>query len=462
MPQQPLVTPPATTPQTLAQTIKAKYPGQYDDISDTDLEAKVKAKYPGVYDDLPVTKAQTPPPMPGIASQLLNTGLNTLGEAAKATVQPVIHPLDFLASSVQMPANVIKSHMEQGQKAYDAFMRGDRTEAVLRELAAIVPVVGPITANYVDANQQGKEQIAGQGIASLLMSKAPEAVAATRAGVATARNAVASRVMQSALKPSVEASMDTTAAGVPKVVDTMLKEGITVSPEGVKKLYTFLGNTAKSIETKTANAPGRVFPDQVVQHALDLTKGFADQVNSAQDLKAVADAANQFLDEQTAKHGVAFGLVNPMTVADAQALKTGTYKALGSKSYGELKGASIEGQKGLASGLKDQIEQLVPDIKDTNARYGALSDALEATARRVGVSGNRDLGGIFWIAHNPEAFLAATFDRSPMVKSLIARGLYTEAATAAQVPPPLLKFAINALVSAPTAMKPVPSHEVKK
>lgn len=44
-------------PQTLAQRVKAKYPGVYDDLPDAELEAKVKAKYPGVYDDVPTTPA---------------------------------------------------------------------------------------------------------------------------------------------------------------------------------------------------------------------------------------------------------------------------------------------------------------------------------------------------------------------------------------------------------------------
>lgn len=35
----------------LGQRVKAKYPGQYDDLSDVDLARKVQAKYPGQYDD---------------------------------------------------------------------------------------------------------------------------------------------------------------------------------------------------------------------------------------------------------------------------------------------------------------------------------------------------------------------------------------------------------------------------
>lgn len=44
--------------KTLAQRIKEKYPGQYDDMADADLEASVLTKHPGVYDDLPRTSAR--------------------------------------------------------------------------------------------------------------------------------------------------------------------------------------------------------------------------------------------------------------------------------------------------------------------------------------------------------------------------------------------------------------------
>src|SRR5690348_9382842 len=40
---------------TLAQRIRAKFPGQYDDLSDTELETRVLSKHPE-YGDLPRTK----------------------------------------------------------------------------------------------------------------------------------------------------------------------------------------------------------------------------------------------------------------------------------------------------------------------------------------------------------------------------------------------------------------------
>lgn len=49
-------------PSTLAQRVRAKHPGAYDDLTDPQLEAAVTKKYPGVYDDIPRTPQGTPPP----------------------------------------------------------------------------------------------------------------------------------------------------------------------------------------------------------------------------------------------------------------------------------------------------------------------------------------------------------------------------------------------------------------
>ncbi len=115
------------------------------------------------------TVSQTPR---STGQQLFDTGFNTLDQAAHAVVSPVVHPLDTGAAIINAPKDLAKSHMDQAQKAYDAFQRGDRGEATLRALASIVPVVGPMLANYADADQSGKEQIAGGVIGGLASGRA--------------------------------------------------------------------------------------------------------------------------------------------------------------------------------------------------------------------------------------------------------------------------------------------------
>src|SRR5262245_10840655 len=67
-------------PQTLAQRVRAKYPGAYDDLSDAQLEQSVRAKYPGVYDDLP--SSGTAPPTG--APSALDLGVETIGGVISA------------------------------------------------------------------------------------------------------------------------------------------------------------------------------------------------------------------------------------------------------------------------------------------------------------------------------------------------------------------------------------------
>lgn len=65
-------------PQTLAQLVRAKHPGAYDDLSDQALEAAVTAKYPGQYDDLPKTPVpqSTSAPVPRAADWSTRLGLH--------------------------------------------------------------------------------------------------------------------------------------------------------------------------------------------------------------------------------------------------------------------------------------------------------------------------------------------------------------------------------------------------
>jgi len=77
------------TIEELGQKVKGKYPGVYDDISDTDLGVKVKAKYPGAYDDFvsvqPPPQAPQPTPPTRLPSQV--PGTTTEGERAQKLSQ---------------------------------------------------------------------------------------------------------------------------------------------------------------------------------------------------------------------------------------------------------------------------------------------------------------------------------------------------------------------------------------
>jgi hypothetical protein len=282
---------------------------------------------------------------------------------------------------------------------------------------------------------QAATSIGGQA----LLQGGSEAVGA---GLGAVAKPIAVDLMQSALKPTIKLTQKAIARGeVPPVVQTMLKEGITVSPRGLEKLNTLIGATNDEIAGAIKSVSADVQPLKVASKLNETARTFANQVNPASDLEAVSRVGQEFLDAHP-----------NLTVQQAQALKQGTYKQLAGK-YGELKGAEIEGQKALARGLKDEIASEVakaggPDLGALNAREGAMMTARDATARRVAMSSNRDPMGLASLAvTHPMTFLTVLADRSPAVKSLLARGAWGAAGSVAKVSPQLIRMAVQAVAS---------------
>lgn len=246
------------------------------------------------------------------------------------------------------------------------------------------------------------------------------------------------RLMQSAVKPGVKTLTQATKAGesTPRVVQTLLDEGINVTPAGVGKLQALLASTNDDIAKAIAPSTAKIEPLSVASRLTDTAKRFATQVNPQPDLEAISRVGENFLDAQA----------KPITVQAAQALKQGTYARIGEK-YGREVAASIEAEKALARGLKEEIAANVPGVSALNAREGRLLEALDTVGRRVALAGNRDPIGFAWVAHNPTTFLAALIDRSPAVKSLLARGMYQGAALAGKVTPQAIRVATHALLT---------------
>jgi hypothetical protein len=256
-------------------------------------------------------------------------------------------------------------------------------------------------------------------------------------------------IMQSALKPGLRTTLAAVKSGeVPPVVRTLLKEGVNVTPGGIDKLNAIITasndtitEALNSLPTKagTANA---ILPSAVAERLGPVMKQFANQVNPEGDLNAIESVGKEFMRTSGPT----------LSATEAQALKQGTYKALKDQAYGTVKGSAIEAQKALARGLKEEVaaeaERHGIDITTPNLREGAAITARDAVAKRVAMVGNRDPAGLAWLAHNPTTFLLALAERSPIVKSYLARGLYSAAANAAGVPTAAIRTAIAAVASA--------------
>jgi len=166
-------------PDTLAQKIKAKYPGVYDDLSDSELEAKITAKYPGVYDDIPKTAAgaggamnfaivngqrvpvddgpldavkgfvQNVNPIPAIQSVgkalIPEAAARMAGAPDAASYGPVNAARGMLAA---------QNNVKQGADA--AWAAGDYQTAIRKYADWLLPIIGPAMDASADKMQAGQ------------------------------------------------------------------------------------------------------------------------------------------------------------------------------------------------------------------------------------------------------------------------------------------------------------------
>lgn len=183
----------------------------------------------------------------------------------------------------------------------------------------------------------------------------------------------ASELYTSALKPSVTLS----AAERARRVQTGLQNEIPVSEAGIDKLNTLVQDLQNKVSGTIANKPAATVNKFAVASRLGGTaQKFANQVTPEADLQAIGEAGNEFLRNQP----------TDIPATQAQALKTGTYQQLKGAAYGSLKPATVEAQKALARGIKEELEAQFPEIKDMNAKEGALiglDKSLERAVNRV-------------------------------------------------------------------------------
>jgi hypothetical protein len=216
--------------------------------------------------------------------------------------------------------------------------------------------------------------------------------------------------MQSALKPGVVAERKGQAG---PAVQTLMDEGISVSRGGLAKLREKIDTLNDQIAGAIDNSTATVSKHDVGYRLGDTLTRFQKQVAPTADLNSILGTWDDFLKTYPDR----------IPVKTAQEVKQGTYRALGEKSYGELKSASVEAQKTLARGLKEEIADAVPEVRHLNAQESKMLQALPLLERRVLTEANKNPMGLSILAKDPTGFMAFMADRSALFKSLVARML---------------------------------------
>ena len=228
------------------------------------------------------------------------------------------------------------------------------------------------------------------------------------------------RLMQSAIKPT---TADLRTGKAKQAVQTMLEEGVnptmqrTIFGRGLDTLKEKVGNLNNQISDIIQNSKGNVSKSSVLSYLDDLERKAMQQVNPASDLKAIQNVRDEFI-----SHPLAQGETIPVQLA--QKLKSGTYKAVGAKSYGELGSTATEAQKQLARGLKEEVALAEPAVSALNTQESALLNALNVSERRALQELNNNPLSLSLLANDPRAAVAFMADKSGAFKALLARILY--------------------------------------
>lgn len=357
-------------------------------------------------------KTAEPPSVSGFLQNVVNSGGQFIGNAANA----VIHPLqtaDALANvGLGFTEKALGSHAQtQGHeqnadalvKMYvDRYGGWDNLKKTMYTdpvgfLADVSTVAGGATAGArvveLLSNAANAGRVAGvagtiaRGAGAVAQVTDPIALAA-RPAVAIARTGRVGEFLnpaemyQSALKPRPGSN---TTAQVERMVQTGLNNRIPVSAGGAERLWDLVHNLQQQVRDVIASDPTRPIDRNAVTGRLgDTANRFRVQVNPTADLEAIRNVGDEFTQTQPAQ----------IAAEDAQALKQGTYRQLKDRAFGELKSATVEAQKALARGLKEELATAFPELATLNAHESdllGLSGELERAVRRIN---NHQLFGI--------------------------------------------------------------------
>lgn len=369
---------------------------------------------------VPIPAGSTLEALPGAAPQIpeqtighaAKSFLGDLWDSAKGLVKTVAAPPSTdteKAASVLFPGGGVpmlrvgKGYFDSVRHLLDqaeaAGEKGDTHGVMINTIAAGLPLVGPLAGDLYEQAKSGDTAGAiGKGLsrATQAATMAPKgsvipnpAELVTRplaAVVSKAREygaAKAPEMYQEALKPSTSDPAKAT-----RVVQNGLELEIPVSKGGLADLNQRLSDLNQKITQTIGDGQGKTINKFKVASRLNETvRDARNQVNPGDDVTAIKASGDEFLK----------GNPTEIPAKQAQAMKVGTYERLGSKAYGpnpELKAATVEAQKSLVRGLKDEIAVQFPELKNLNASESRLLDLQPVLEKAVTRIGNRSGIGI--------------------------------------------------------------------
>lgn len=421
--------------QTLAQLVRAKYPGAYDDLSDQQLEASVKAKYPGQYDDIPTTKPPTPPK---------DTFLTSLGRSIIPT------PIGGVPLAVMA-------------KAAPAVAAG---ASVAATGGATLPIVLGAAAAGGAVGQGAKDAVSGEDLSTrdrfVNMGEAAAWQAATDGagqavpwmaskGVSIARNLwnrgakVPDTIARTTQTMRAGGTLE---QGKQEIAETVLSHGAgTIKGSNVDALRQHMSEIDDAIETIVQNSPGLVSRHELRQALLRYKSEIPKGSQAGEAARAAVDKSLKTLNRLPAQ----------MPVKKAHELKRHIYE-----TYERTYAADVAQQvtaaadKTTGRALRGAIAREEPAVRPLDAELSKLIPASKAVERAVSRGSNHNVVGLSQtlagVVTNP-ATVAAALLNHPKIASFTAQQLYN----AASKLPKNAQTASN-IIRLASAMVPAASH----
>lgn len=302
-----------------------------------------------------------------------------------------VNPVAGVKGAAQLtshPIDTLKSDADARQQVYDnaenAFKKGNYTEGAAHLLYAVLPFVGPQLDQAANNFQQGNyAKGAGTSVGMGLSMAGPDALKNLNLKLPGVVDDVAQKIYKSTLKP---APASYTPAETARMVNTGLENKIPISAKGLAKLQDLTDdlNTKVADQIKAGNQAGlTVNKFSVASRLSDTANRFKNQVTPMSDLDAIGEAGNEFLESHA----------DEIPVSEAQSMKAGTYTQLRGK-YGELSSATTEAQKGLARGIKEELENHFPEVGANNGRLARNYELEGALERAVNRTTNHNIFGL--------------------------------------------------------------------
>jgi hypothetical protein len=326
----------------LAQLVREKYPGVYDDLDDAALEQAVRSKYPGVYDDLAEPKAEHPHAR---LARVVGENLPAVGGAIGGMLGAVGGPV---------------------VAAGTAGLGGAAGRLAQRAVAGDVNDVGEMATDAaVEGGKQGAIESVGGGLGR---------------GV----NFLGKRLYRGLAKPSKALREQ-----YPDAIDTLVDEGATLTHRGLGKVEGALGKSAQKADAMIDAAA----PTATLIKPKEIVSQFGGTVKELRKRADIGQPSELGRVGERGRRIVATGRNGGIDLKRAQELKRTAQNAANAgyrqAERGTVKevGADTLLDKDVARGLRGAIERRVPGIDVVNRRtqsLGGAKDVVDDALQREG------------------------------------------------------------------------------